>query len=291
MNPKPDTVTDYQDRVHRVQAHLAAHLDDELDINALARIAHFSPFHFHRIFTAIVGEPIGAHLRRLRLDRAAQQLAADSDQIVRIARTAGFESHESFTRAFKFALGVTPSEYRQLDQHARSALRQKHVLPKPITTGVTRMNVRIRTLPETRVAFIAATGPYSQAGPVFGRLMAWAGMNGHIRNGTMPIGVYYDDPTSIAPEKLRFEACLPVDQSATPVGEINTRTLPGGQYAVTIHTGSYANLSDTYTKLFRDWLPSSGRELRDEPCIEYYLTDPRTTPDAENKTEVCVPIK
>ena len=74
---KPTTAEDYRSRMNRVLAHLAGRLDDPPGLEELARIAHFSPFHFHRVFRAMAGESVGALLRRLRLERAARTLGRD----------------------------------------------------------------------------------------------------------------------------------------------------------------------------------------------------------------------
>ena len=66
--------TDYQRRIDRVIDHIGAHLADPLDLAALAGVAHFSPWHFHRIFHALTGETLAEHVRRARLEAAAGRL-------------------------------------------------------------------------------------------------------------------------------------------------------------------------------------------------------------------------
>ena len=61
----------YRERVNSVINYIKDHLAEPLPIDKLARLAHFSPFHFHRIFGSIVGEPLHACVKRLRLQRAA----------------------------------------------------------------------------------------------------------------------------------------------------------------------------------------------------------------------------
>lgn len=75
MHPKHKTTwNDYKARILRVLTHIHEHLDEELDLEELARVACFSSFHFHRIFAAMTGETIADHVRRLRLERAAIEL-------------------------------------------------------------------------------------------------------------------------------------------------------------------------------------------------------------------------
>ena len=96
---KTSTAADYHERILRTLAHIQAHLDDALDLDGLARVACFSPYHFHRVFRGLVGEPVQEHVRRLRLERAAQRLKLQDEAVTSVALNAGYESHEAFTRA------------------------------------------------------------------------------------------------------------------------------------------------------------------------------------------------
>lgn len=86
---KPDTLLDYGRRIARVVDHIAAHLDEALELERLAAVACFSPYHFHRIYRAMTGETAADTLRRLRLHRAAGDLVKGGDGMVQVARRAG----------------------------------------------------------------------------------------------------------------------------------------------------------------------------------------------------------
>ncbi|MBN2448597.1 MAG: helix-turn-helix transcriptional regulator, partial [Phycisphaerae bacterium] len=115
---KTRTQRDYEERILRVLVHIQAHLDEAFDLDELAAIACFSPFHFHRVFRGMVGEPVKEHVRRLRLERAAYRLKTTAEQVTRLAFDAGYETHESFTRAFSAHFGQAPSQYRELHRVA-----------------------------------------------------------------------------------------------------------------------------------------------------------------------------
>ena len=88
-------------------------LDEELELDELCRIACFSKYHFHRLFTAYTGLPLMGYIKWLRLKRAAHQLIVHQEEtIINIGLDAGFESHESFSRACKQICGQSPSEFR-----------------------------------------------------------------------------------------------------------------------------------------------------------------------------------
>ena len=104
----------YAKRLRRVCDHIERHLDEPLSIEALSRMAHSSPFHFHRQFTAWCGLPLYRYIQWLRLRRASWRLAFNpQDKVIDIALDAGFQNPESFTRAFKTAFGQSPRQFRQ----------------------------------------------------------------------------------------------------------------------------------------------------------------------------------
>src|SRR5207302_10988331 len=82
---RPDTEQSYRQRILRVLVYLQQHLDEPLPLEDLARVACFSPYHFHRVFRGMVGESVKEHVRRLRLERAAQRLTATGPSVVATA--------------------------------------------------------------------------------------------------------------------------------------------------------------------------------------------------------------
>ena len=109
---KLSTEQDYYERIVRALVYIQQHLDEELELERVASVAAFSRYHFNRIFRGLVGESLMEHIRRLRLERAARHLKQLADPITQIALQAGFETHESFTRAFGAMFGVSPSSFR-----------------------------------------------------------------------------------------------------------------------------------------------------------------------------------
>src|SRR5213080_552501 len=109
---RADTEHAYKERVLRTLVYIQNHLDEVITLDDLAAVAHFSPYHFHRIFRGMVGESVMEHVRRLRLERAAHRLKFGDQPVTRLAFDAGYETHEAFTRAFAAAFGQAPSQFR-----------------------------------------------------------------------------------------------------------------------------------------------------------------------------------
>jgi len=147
------TLGDYKRRLLRVLEYIQQHLDDHLDLEELARVACFSTYHFHRIFTGMMGETIKNHIRRLRLERAAIELRVGTKPIVEVALDSGYEAHEAFSRAFKSAYGVAPVRFRSTKSPIAALVAPSgvHYCPGAALTtfntnhiGIPTMNVRIK---------------------------------------------------------------------------------------------------------------------------------------------------
>ncbi len=295
---KSITEDDYRQRLLRVLIHIQEHLDEDLPLEDLAKIACFSPYHFHRVFRGMVGEPLQKHVRRLRLERSAQRLKLTDHPVIQIAFEAGYESHEAFTRSFRTLFGESPREFRQSRQPATLSKRGVHYQSdpplsdfEPVNYEEPAMEVKRETLEPRRVVFMRHVGPYDQVGDTWSRLFGWAFPRGLAGPQTIPIGVLYDDPDVTPPERLRYDACLPVDRLLEPEGAIALQQIAGGDYAVTQHVGPYQQCSQTYARLFGEWLPQSGREVRSAPSLEFYRNSPLNTPPEKLITDIYIPLE
>ncbi len=296
----------YRQRILQVQLYIQAHLDEDLSLERLARVAHFSPYHFHRIFRGVVGEGVAEHIRRLRLERAALRLGSTDTSIVQLAFDAGYGTHEAFSRAFRHHFGMTPSQYRR----SREANAPREPSPStglvdalheegndlPMdTTSATTHDVQVRTLDPIRVVSLRHVGPYKESGPTWMRLMAWAGPHGLFGPQTRTLGICHDDPDVTPPEKIRFDVSITVDEAfqlnAETDADLFEQTIAGGPYAVLKHLGSYDGLEATYRWLYGTWLPGSGREPGNIPAFEVYVNSPmEVAPDALI-TEIYIPLE
>ena len=244
--PKHETTwNDYQQRILRVLTHIQEHLDEALDLEALARVACFSSFHFHRIFAAMTGETLADHVRRLRLERAAMELRSGAKQVIQLALDAGYEAHAAFTRAFKTAYGVSPAEFRRATGPIaiRPAPSGVHFRPGvPLTTFNTNhittkiMKVITKKIKPMRVAYLRHVGPYEGVGQTWNDLMAQLSADKQLRKRSVfqCIGIGHDNPSVTPAAELRFDACITVDEKYVPTKPVEVQTIAGGDYAVAV---------------------------------------------------------
>lgn len=297
-----NTALDYRERLQRVLRHIQHHLDEDPGPADLAAVAHLSRYHFSRIFAAMVGESITEHTRRLRLERAAGALRRTEDTILTIALAAGYGSHEAFTRAFQAHFAMTPSAYRDAEEHPPipCAACGVHYGPDaavdkfvPLLQENPMLDIEIKDCPARRLAALRHVGPYTGMGQAFQQLMGWAFPNGLVGPQSEVVGVYHDDPRSNPAETLRGDACItaPPGFEGDPGANITIQELPAGRYAVGVYKGPYERLPEVYNWLFSTWLAESGHKPAEGPCYELYLNSPMDTQPEGLLTAIHLPVE
>jgi transcriptional regulator, araC-type len=278
------TYNDYTQRINKVVAYINDHLDESLDLKTLAEVAALSEFHFHRVFKALKGETIGAHISRLRIEAAARLLRYSALSIEDIAFNIGYEAPAALSKAFKNQYGITPTQYR--------TNKDIYIMKKEIINPDLALKApKIMELEPKNLIYVALTGEYGTLdyGKAYEQLWAVVKSQKLFTKGIESICVSYDDPKITEASLQRSEICLSIHKPAHPEGEVSCKTLAGGKYAVFFYQGSYTHLSAVYDAAMR-WVIDSEYEIREEPTFEKYLNDSRRTPEEKLKTEVYIPI-
>lgn len=279
--------------MHRVLEHIDRHLDEQLDLETLAAVANFSSFHFHRLFTAWMGETLGEYMRRRRLEIAAQRLVAQPRlPVLQVALSVGFGSTEAFARAFKGRFGTTPTGWRAGQVSNRDQSKSKADQDtEPPARNHGRMKVTIVDRQPTPVAYLRHVGPYGKSVSEFWmhRVDPWMETNGLY--GRPRYGISHDDPGITAAEKLRYDAAVEVPEGFAGTGDYQKTVIPGGKYAVGRFRGSDLAVGEAWSWMLREWLPASGMQLDSRPFFEHYPVDA----DYDGKTgdfdcEICLPV-
>lgn len=279
-----DEMRPYEARLLRVLAYIHDNLDGDLSLDTLADVAAMSRFHWHRVFRAMTSETLADAIRRIRLLRAANALVLEDAPIQAIAERFGYPNPASFSRAFSALHGLSPAVFRERGAAIANTIRAK-------SGGDDMYPVNVQQLPAANAAGILHVGPYPDMGRAFqqlGGLIVTRGLFPQIRG---MIGVYHDAPGSKPDAELRAHAAV-IAAEGFPAGlpGLEYFELAGGKYAVLEHKGPPATLAAAYEWLYGTWLPKSREEPRDAPPIEMYLSDPRTTPPADIRTNILLPL-
>lgn len=315
----------YISRINRVIDYIETNIDGDLSLETLARLANFSPFHFHRIFQTTVGETLNQFCLRVRLEKAAMQLISNPKKsVTEIAFDCGFSDSDVFARAFNKAFGMNASQWRAKNQSQdskicktnrknykdftlssyyddgnsqhqiwRIEMKKQHHTPNPVLFK----QVEVKAIPDFHVAYIRHIGPYKgNSGlfdTLFGKLMTWAGPRGLLRfPETQTLAVYHDDPNITDEDKLRTSVCITVDADTPVDGEVGKMVIPAGNYAMArfelTDTSQYEGAWDA---VFSAWLPDSGYQPVHGMYYERYLNNPNEDPEGRIIVDICLPVQ
>ncbi|OHX14202.1 hypothetical protein BI347_12305 [Chromobacterium sphagni] len=273
----------YLRRMLKALDYLWRHLDASVSLERLAEEACLSPYHFHRVYHALMAETVGETRQRLLLHRAAGELGGSPLPLLRVAARAGYGSAAAFIRAFSQAYGESPGRYRKrrafiVRQNRESLMHEVSMLKQQ--QGL-------------RVLMRRNRGSYMEIGQAFGALQAISA--GH-EAGEAPgrvFAMFLDDPEQISAAELRSIACVTApagwEDKALPEG-FEWGEIPAGEYACAMHLGPYAELKTTWDWLYRHWLPDSGQVPGDVPCIEEYLNSPYDTAPKDLRTRLMLSL-
>jgi len=290
MTGAEQTLKSYYERINVVMQYIHNHLDEKLDLDYLAGLSFYSPFHFHRIMRAYLGESLGSHIQRTRVAFAAQFLRVTDMPIAEIALKVGYDSPASFNKAFKKRFGISPGKFRE-DKDYQLPFREpfKHRISMENLT----MQPEIRLIKDLWVIYVTAIGAYGDHNTesAWKTVCEFAGRKNLFGPNAEFLGISYDDPNITEPERCRYEACVTIRADVKPDGKVGVKMIPGGKYAVFKLVGPFTLLAPSYDYIFGQWIPENRIELRDDPGFEKYLKSPDSTPSEELETEIWVPIK
>jgi len=286
MKPKKTTKAYYQEKLNRITTYIHNNLDTKIELKTLAELSHLSPFHFHKISRALLGEPIGTYIVRTRLETAAKMIRHTTLPIEGIAYSVGYETPSSLSKAFKNHFGTTPGNYRK---DITFKIKTIHIMQ----TSLIIKKPKIVTVEDKSCIYYSMTGAYNTMG--YGS--AWAALWQEVKTqklftaGIEHIGLPHDDPNVTEENNIRYDACLVIHKNAKPSGNIGAKTLKGGKFSVFHYQGSYANFPQVYNHIFNTWLLENDYVLRDETVREKYLNNPDKTEESKLKTEIYLPIE
>ena len=200
MERKLTTKEEYLKRINVIVEYINNHLDENIDLGMLAEMSGFSPWHFHRIVRAFLGEPVGAFVTRVRVETAARLLRYSDLSVQDIAYRVGYDVPSSLSKSFKQFYGISPNGYRN---------NKNYTIMKPVEV---RPNLKLefeeQVLAPKQVIYVWLTGAYNQ----LDYCAAWQKLWNYVREENLftpeveHICVYHDDPKVTEQDKLRTDA-------------------------------------------------------------------------------------
>jgi AraC family transcriptional regulator len=256
--------------------------DKYISSKELEKISNSSYRNLQRIFKKLFSESIGAFQKRLKLENGYRKLIYTKSPITDIAIEVGFESIQSFSKAFKNKFGIAPSTARNEKEDLFTSF---FPIKKDNSDDI---RYEIVYLKPRKVYFKAIqTNNYNNQD--IDRL--WDTIDNEIKSNAAInyYGIIVDEPLITDSAKCRYEAAIDKEVIRT---DYFSKNIFGGNYAKFIHSGSYDNIEITYRKIYSNWLFNSVLEFDSSPIIEHYRVT-NTNEKEENNfvTEILIPIK
>lgn len=301
------TREDYIGRINKVIDFIEKNLDKDLPLDHVSSISCYSPFHFHRIFTSVMGETINAYIVRKRIEKIASVIMNETDiPITELAYKYGFKSGSSFSRAFKQYFGISASEFKEKGADKYSKIRKldskngKELITfEKYICGINNIKkwidmnaqIEVKEMPELNLVYISHVGRFDLIGEVYGRLMQWAGPKGLLSSPHMKTcTVYHDDPKVTELSKVRQSAGITVEGKVKVDGEVSTMTVSAGRYAVGRFEISVTGFEKAWNSMCV-WVAENGYEVSDGDYYELYHNDHMQHPERKFILDICIPVK
>ncbi|MBW1295010.1 AraC family transcriptional regulator [Aquimarina litoralis] len=295
-----ETRQEYLKRINFVLDFIENNLDTDLSLEYLSKKANYSPFHFHRVFLAVVNERLNEFIIRKRIERIASIiLVTPNIQLKDVIYRYGFNSDSSFSRAFKKYYGVSPTKFRSKGKTILSKIgiepfsSEKYICSIDNNKQWMKMNaqITIKEIPELKLASISHIGEFDEIGNMFQKLMEWGYQKGVLHTSNFKaITLYHDNPNVTETPKVRFSTCVTIKEDLSPEEEIRQITLEKGIYIV----GHFEIKAEEISKAWKNmciWVIENGYEFRDGDFFEMYHNDHTSHPEQKFIVDICIPIE
>ncbi|MEO1516950.1 MAG: AraC family transcriptional regulator [Bacteroidota bacterium] len=280
-------------RYKKLLAFIEENFKEDLNIERVEAVCHYSYRNINRIFEALHQETIGKYIKRLRLEKAAQYLKYTDMGIADISYEVGFEERAAFNKAFKKKYGCSPSAFRLGSEAIREKF-QKSLLEE---AGTNRQQLQfdIEYLPDFEYIFLEYRGDYENFSAIEetgNQFYAYAKDKGILSDRSIFMTEIVDDSDISDDIHLRYNLGCILEQALPfePEGLFRTKTHKRQKYAKFIHRGTHQSCSDFYQKIYALWMLDVDLELQDLPTLEFYPNYEETTLPEEILTEIYIPV-
>lgn len=268
---------DFLAQVQRGIDYIEANLEFDIQAADVARHAGISQWHFQRIFKALTNETLMTYIRSRRFSRSLDKLANTDERVLDIALTAGFDTQESFTRAFKKAFSVTPAHYRK---HASAFAFMRKVrfdasYLDHIHTNLS-LEPEIVEQPELHLLGMCTRffGIDSEKNNIADKLpQLWDAFLPRLDDipHRSPDGCYgVVRQLAAHSDELEYWAVAPVERIDTLPRDLLHLQIPAARYARFAHKGFVANINMTVNYIYSSWLLRSGMRHTYSCDLEFY---------------------
>lgn len=273
--------------------YIESNLDNELYIDDIAAIACMSKFHFQRMFNMLTGYTVSEYIRNRRITVAAQELVNTKSKVIDVAMKYGYESPESFSKAFRKIHGISPSDAKKDSQSLKAYPKLSFQIQ---IKGDVEMDYKIVekeafTVVGKSIRTTTIGGENNRKIAAFWEESNQNGFTTELAKNCGPLGLIgicmeFDKQQ----ENLTYLICAEKNIDQIPV-DWEERQVPSATWAVfPVHGAMPDAMPRVWERIFSEWFPATGYEHAGGPEMEVYLSD--ADPSSEDYySEIWIPIK
>jgi AraC family transcriptional regulator len=273
--------------------HIEDNLDSYLSIQDIAAIACMSKFHFQRMFSMLTGYTVSEYIRNRRITVAAQELAHSKTKVIDVAFKYGYETPESFTKAFRRIHGISPSAARKYGNtlkaypklsfqiQMKGDVEMDYKIMEKDAFSVVGKSIRTTTIGGENYRKIADFWVESNQDGFVQKLGGNAG-----ELGLFGICIDFDNTQ----ENLTYLIGAEKNINNLPV-DWEEHQIPAAAWVVfPVHGAMPDAMPKVWKRIFSEWFPATGYEHAGGPELEVYPSD--ADPSSEDYySEIWMPIK
>ena len=292
-------------RLNIAITYIEENLSEKLSLKIIAEKAHFSPFHFHRLFKIIVGETLHNFINRKRIEKAASYLLHQKEKnSTEIAEKVGFSNLSSFSKSFKKFYGISPNKFKKESPDKFSKISKIESKNGKVTITFEqyicninnalnwlkmRTNTEIRQMDSLELAYISHKGKMEAIGNVYDRLVKWATPKGLINKATRMLTIYHDSPKITDLNKIRMSACIVLNETLKVDGEVNLRNIKPVKCIVSRLEITPNEFQQAWESSFV-WMVENGYKKTTIDPFEIYYNNAQEHPENKFIVDVCIPV-
>ena len=280
-------------RYKRLLAYLDDHLHQEINIQQVEEICHYSYRNINRIFEAIHHETIGKYVKRLRLEKAAQILKYSDIGISQIAYQVGFEDRSAFSKAFKKRFQQSPKDYRDSSETLRKEIQRE--FDPDENPDRQKLQFEIEILPTFDYLFLECRGSFNDLDEIemnWQTFLDFTEEKGLLHQNAILMTEIVDDDEVSDELNSRYRHALILEKplSFVPPNHYRIKSHKRQKYAKFTHKGSPQRTALFYQEIFAFWMADVAHELVDAPILEFYPNFDETQSEEALITEIYIAI-
>jgi len=263
-------------------------LENEIDVEEVARYCGYSRYHLSRMFKEVTGEAIYEFLKRVRLERSAWKIKVEKERsITDIGEDMGYSS-SNFATAFKKHMNLSPVNYRKVSEKLVETCAFSHGMTLNDMKEAS-FNITIEKIESFHVVYERKKGNYHDLAEEWRRFMEK--YRYLCTENTLFLECTIDDPSITNEDECMYELCQTVDPDHPMVKdnpELAIHRFGGGKYAVYHFKGYPQFLFMIYQGIFCRWLADTGNRLDNKPIFDVYRY---VDSDGYMEIDICFPLK